>query len=143
MLALARKKFGDLPGVTFLEGDVTALEDTGERYDVIVGTWLLDHLSEPAAFVNGIRRFLETDGHLLLLFYSRPRWFVRFWLSPSGRMLVRAHPLPEREVSSFSGVLTKKTYSAGAVTLVDIGALGGAEEARRVAAADLEEMNSP
>jgi len=143
MLALAKKRFGDLPGVTFCEGDVTALEDTGERYDVIVGTWLLDHLSEPAAFVNSIRRFLATDGHLLLLFYSRPRWFIRFWLAPSGRILVRADPVPEREVSRFSGVVTRKAYAAGAVTLVDIAASGGADEVSPHRVRDLGGMTLP
>ena len=122
MLALARKRFGDMPSITFLEGDVTALEDVGERYDAIVATWLLDHLREPASFVNNVQRLLAPGGHLLLMFYSRPRWFLRFWLSPLGRRLVLADPVPEREVSSFSGVLSKKTYSAGVVTLVDIGA---------------------
>jgi ubiquinone/menaquinone biosynthesis C-methylase UbiE len=126
MLALARKRFGDMPGVTFLEGDVTALEDVGERYDAIVGTWLLDHLSEPASLVNGIQRLLAPDGHLLLVFYSRPRWFLRLWLSPLGRGLVLADPVSEEEVSRFSGVLLKRTYSAGVVTLIDIGPSGGA-----------------
>ena len=121
MLALARKRFGDVPGVTFREGDATALEDSGERYDAIVATWLLDHLSEPVGFVNGIQRSLAPGGHLLLMFYSRPRWFLRLWLSPLGRGLVLADPVPEREVARFSNVLSKKTYSAGVVTLVDIG----------------------
>jgi ubiquinone/menaquinone biosynthesis C-methylase UbiE len=121
MLALARKRFGDPPGVTFRQGDATALEDTGERYDVIVTTYLLDHLSDPAAFVNGVQRFLDTNGHLLLLFYSQPRWFVRFWMSPIGR-IVRAGPVSQREVSQFTNVRTKKSYSAGVVALVDIGA---------------------
>jgi len=120
MLALARKRFGDPPGVTFRQGDATALEDTGERYDVIVAKWLLDHLSEPAAFVNGVQRFLEPNGHLLLLFYSRPRWFLRFWISPLGR-IVRAVPVSEREVSKFANVRAKKTYAADVVTVVDIG----------------------
>ena len=120
MLALARKRFGDPPDVTFRQGDATALEDTGERYDVIVSTYLLDHLSEPAAFVNGVQRFLEPDGHLLLLFYSQPRWFVRFWMSPIGR-IVRATPVSEREVSRFENVRAKKSYGAGVATLVDIG----------------------
>jgi hypothetical protein len=57
-----------------------------------------------------------------LLFYSRPRWFLRFWLSPLGRALVCADPVPEQEVSRFSGVRAKKTYGAGAATLVDIAA---------------------
>jgi ubiquinone/menaquinone biosynthesis C-methylase UbiE len=120
MLALARKRFGDPPDVTFRQGDATALEDTGERYDVIVSTYLLDHLSEPAAFVNGVQRLLEPDGRLFLLFYSRPRWFVRFWMSPIGR-IVRAAPVSEGEVSKFTNVRAKKRYAAGVVTLVDIG----------------------
>ncbi len=120
MLALARKRFGDPPGVTFRQGDATALEDTGERYNVIVATWLLDHLSEPAAFVNGVQRLLAPDGHLLLLFYSRPRWFVRFWVVPIGR-IVRATPVGEREVARFENVRAKKSYAAGVVTVVDIG----------------------
>jgi len=122
MLALARKRFGDTPGVTLREGDATALEDDGERYDVIVATWLLDHLSEPASFVNSIQRFLAPDGHLLLMFYSRPRWFLRVWVSPLGRSLVLADPVSEGQVSRFTGVLLKKTYSGGIVTLVDVGA---------------------
>jgi len=125
MLALARKRFGDPPGalpvgVTFRQGDATALADTGERYDLIVSTYLLDHLSEPAAFVNGVQRFLAPGGSLLVLFYSRPRWFVRFWMSPVGR-IVRAAPVAEREVAKFENVRAKKSYAAGVVTLVDIG----------------------
>ena len=120
MLALARKRFGDPPDVTFRQGDATALEDTGERYDVVVSTYLLDHLSEPAAFVNGVQRFLAPGGRLLVLFYSQPRWFVRFWMSPLGR-IVRATPVSEREVSKFTNVRAKKSYAAGVVTLVDIG----------------------
>ncbi len=120
MLALARKRFGEPPDVTFRRGDATALEDTGERYDVIVAKWLLDHLSEPAAFANGIQRLLEPNGHLLLLFYSQPRCYVRFWMSPIGR-IVRAVPVSQREVSQFANIRTKKSYAAGVVTLVDIG----------------------
>ena len=125
MLALASKRWGDPPGalpagVTFGQGDATALEDTGERYDVIVAKWLLDHLSEPAAFANGVQRFLAPGGHVLLLFYSRPRWFVRFWMSPIG-WIVRATPVSEREVSQFENVRAKKSYAAGVATLVEIG----------------------
>ena len=120
MLALAGKRFGDPPDATFRQGDATALEDAGERYDIIVSTYLLDHLSEPAAFVNGVQRFLAPGGSLLVLFYSRPRWFVRFWMSPIG-WIVRATPVSEREVSRFTNVRAKKSYAAGVVTLVDIG----------------------
>jgi len=124
MLALVQKRFGHLPRVTFAEGDATALGNTGERYDLIVATWLLDHVRESAACVNDIQRFLAADGHLLLLFYSRARWFIASWLSPLGRLLVRADPVPEQEISKFSSVVSKKSYCAGAVTLVDIAPSG-------------------
>ena len=120
MLALARKRWGDPPDVTFRQGDATALEDTGERHDVIVAKWLLDHLSDPAAFANGVQRFLAPSGHVLLLFYSQPRWFVRFWMFPIG-WIVRATAVSEHEVSRFENVRAKKSYAAGVATLVDIG----------------------
>ncbi|MGB6836751.1 MAG: class I SAM-dependent methyltransferase [Dehalococcoidia bacterium] len=124
MLARARKRFRHLPRLTFREGDATALGDTGERYDLIVATWLLDHVRESAACVNDIQRFLAADGHLLLLFYSKARWFIASWLSPLGGLLVRADPVPEQEISKFSSVVSKKSYCAGAVTLVDIAPSG-------------------
>lgn len=133
MLTLARKRFGGLPDVTFSQADATALEDTGERHDVIVSTWLLEHIREPAALVNDVQRLLEADGHLVLLFYSRARWFLRFWLSPLGRITVLADPVPEREVRRFSGVVGKKGYCAGVVTVVDIAAPGGGGEDARPA----------
>jgi ubiquinone/menaquinone biosynthesis C-methylase UbiE len=120
MLALVQKRFGHLPRVTFRDGDATALEDTGECYDLIVATWLLDHVRESAACVNDIQRFLAADGHLLLLFYSKARWFIASWLSPLGRLLVHADPVPEQEISRFSNVVARKSYCGGVATLVDI-----------------------
>ena len=120
MLSMARRNLGHVPGVTFREGDATALDDTGERYDVIIATWLLDHLRHPADFVNSTARLLADGGHLLLLFYSEPNPLLGFWLSPLGRLTVRAYPVPRQEVERFAGVISKKTYSAGLATLVCI-----------------------
>jgi hypothetical protein len=36
MLALAHKGFGEPPGTAFRQGDATALEETGERFDACV-----------------------------------------------------------------------------------------------------------
>lgn len=120
MLSIARGNLGHLPGVTFREADVTELADTAERYDVIIATWLLDHLRKPAAFVNSTARLLADGGHLLLLFYSEPDWVLDFWLSPLGHLTVRADPVRRREVERFADVISKKTYSAGLATLVCI-----------------------
>jgi ubiquinone/menaquinone biosynthesis C-methylase UbiE len=124
MLAIAKKKFGHLPGVTFSQGDVTALKDTGAPYDVVVSTYLLSHLREPAAFVNSVQRFLEPHGRLLLIFYSRPRWFLDWWLTPLGRLILRADPVSVEEARSFSGVVSRKAYFAGAVSLIEIAISG-------------------
>ncbi len=119
MLALAEKKFGDVKNVSFLEVDAMALRDDGDRYDLIVSTWLLDHLDEAAEVVNNARRLLAPGGHLVMLYYGYPRWYVAFWQIPSG-WLLRAAPVSNEEVSRFQGVLTKRRYRAGAVVLVDI-----------------------
>lgn len=120
MLAVAQKKYGYVPNVTFSWGDVTALEDAGWRYDLIVSTYVLSHLRRRAAFVHDAQRFLQPGGHLLLLFYSRPRWWVRFWIGPLGNVLLRADPVRRSEVASFANVRTRRAYFAGAVTLLEI-----------------------
>jgi len=125
MLARARKNFGHVPDATFSSGDVTALEDDGRRYDVIVSTYVLSHLRRPAAFVHDAQKFLQPGGHLLLVFYSRPSWWVSFWLVPLGNVLLRADAVRRSEIASFEHVRTRKAYFAGAVTLVEIAASAG------------------
>jgi len=104
MLAQPRKKYGYVRNVTFSRGDVTALEDAGRRYDLIVSTYVLSHLRRPVAFVNDAQRFLQPGGRLLLLFYSRPRRWLRFWMVPLGKVLLRADAVRHSEVASFANV---------------------------------------
>ncbi len=125
MLALARKRFGYVSNARFIEADATNIPGTGERYGLIVSTWLLDHLDRPAEFVNSAQRFLEPGGHMFVLFYSEPVRFLRFWFVPWGKFLVRAAPVSRRVESEFQGVLTRKRYTAGLATLVDIEAKDG------------------
>jgi len=120
MLAQAQKKYGYVRNVTFSRGDVTALEDAGRRYDLIVSTYVLSHLRRPVAFVNDAQRFLQPGGRLLLLFYSRPRRWLRFWMVPLGKVLLRADAVRHSEVASFANVRTRRTYFAGTVTLLEI-----------------------
>lgn len=129
MLAVARKKYGHVGNVTFSRGDVTALEDAARRYDVIVSTYVLSHLRTPAATVNDVQRFLRPGGHLLLLFYSRPRWWLRLWMTPLGNALFRADAVRHSEVASFANVKTQRTYFAGTVTLLEIAAAAAGAEA--------------
>lgn len=125
MLALARKRFGQVPNARFVEADATDLPDTGERYGLIVSTWLLDHLDRPAEFVNSARRLLQPGGHMLVLFYSEPTPFLRFWFVPLGKFSVRATPVSPRVESQFQGVRRRKRYTAGLSTLVDVSAKDG------------------
>lgn len=52
-------------GYNILEGDAEAFE-LGERFEVIVAGELIEHLSNPGAFLECARRHLKTDGVLVL-----------------------------------------------------------------------------
>lgn len=122
MLALARRRFAHVVNAGFKQADATDLPDAGERYELIVSTWLLDHLDEPARFVNSVQRLLAPGGRLLLLFYSQPKPYVGLWLSPWGRWTVLADPVSRDDVSIFKGVVSTRVYAAGLATLIEIAA---------------------
>jgi SAM-dependent methyltransferase len=120
MLALSRKRFAGVEGVRFVEGDATRLEDTGEHYGLIISSWLLDHIREPAALVNSARLLLEPGGHAVFLFYHEPHRLIRFWSVPWSRWSVLADPVGDDEISRFQGVVSRKSYWLDLSALVEI-----------------------
>lgn len=127
MLALARKRFAGVDRVRFVEGDATRLADTGERYGLVISTWLLDHIKEPAALVNSARPLLAPGGHAVFLFYTEPRRFIGSWYVPWSRWSALAEPVREDQVSRFDGVVSRRSYSLGLSALVEIEAPGLSE----------------
>lgn len=124
MLALCRKRFGHVPNARFLEADATNLPYAGRCYGLIVSTWLLDHVKEPARLVNSVRSLLEPGGHAVFLFYGEPNRFICPWFVPWSRWCVLAEPVREEEIAGFKGVISRRSYSLGLSAMVDIEAPG-------------------
>ncbi len=120
MLKVARRKFRDNPNVEFREKDVTLLNNVEDKYDIIICTWILSHFGSPSDFVNKTQRLLNKDGRLFLIFLTRPRWYMNFWLYPVATYLFSAKPVSNEEVEKFNNVKVRQTYTAGITTCIEI-----------------------
>lgn len=85
MLGRARRKFGQLANVRFqlLDLQVDPLPDG--PFELIVSTWVLEHLEAPAQTVRSAWEILADDGELLLLFEQRFRGWQATVLGPIWR----------------------------------------------------------
>ncbi|HEY4352399.1 MAG TPA: class I SAM-dependent methyltransferase [Paraburkholderia sp.] len=62
----ARQRYGDLPNLTFEQGDCTALAPPDVPYDLIVSFETLEHVAAQEALVAGFARALAADGVLVI-----------------------------------------------------------------------------
>ena len=79
-LAYARPRYGG-PNLHFAHGDCLALEFADGEFDLVMAFEVLEHLTEPAAFLQQARRVLRPSGHLLVStpnrrYYSEERRYV-------------------------------------------------------------------
>ena len=79
-LAYARAHYAG-PNLRFAHGDCLALEFAAGELDFIVAFEVLEHLTEPASFLQQARRVLRPSGHLLVStpnrrYYSEERRYV-------------------------------------------------------------------
>ena len=120
MLAVARSKFPDSPAVEFKEQDITAADYTGEKFDIILCTWILSHLQSPSVLVNKARGWLKPGGKLFLIFFTRPKWYINFWLYPLATYLFSAKPVAGEEVRKFHNVKARHNYTTNITSVVEI-----------------------
>lgn len=120
MLRIARRKFQGYPNVEFREKDITRLGDIGDRFDIIICTWVLSHLRSPSAFVNQAQALMKESSKFFLIFFSGPRWYLRFWIALLARLLLRSRYVKDEEVSKFKNVRKIRRYSGNMVTVVEI-----------------------
>ena len=79
-LAYARGHYAG-PNLRFTHGDCLALEFADGEFDLVVAFEVLEHLTEPASFLQEARRVLRPSGHLLVStpnrhYYSEERGYV-------------------------------------------------------------------
>jgi geranylgeranyl reductase family protein len=83
MLRAARKKVQD-PRVTWEQHDATGLPYPDQAFDIVLSTWMLETLTDPAAAVRECLRVLKDDGFLIYTYSARPEGGLsRIW----GRLL--------------------------------------------------------
>lgn len=68
MLAQARERYAQLPQVHFRQLDLQRDPLPDGPFDLIVSTWVLEHLAEPGAVVRKAWEELRPSGHTVLLF---------------------------------------------------------------------------
>lgn len=120
MLRMARRKFQRYPNVEFKEKNLIRLEDINDKFDILICTWVLSHLPSPSSFVNQAQGLMKEDSKFFLIFFSEPRWYLRFWITPLAWRLLRSRCVGEEEVSKFENVRNIRRYSGNMVTVVEI-----------------------
>ncbi|GAB4032196.1 methyltransferase domain-containing protein [Spirosoma gilvum] len=68
----ARQNVGDLPGISFEQGDVYTFE-TDERFDLVTCARTLQWLAQPEAALVNMQRLVKPGGHLAILDYNHEK----------------------------------------------------------------------
>jgi SAM-dependent methyltransferase len=99
MLDAARRRYGALPGLRFVEapGDATGLQD--DAFDLVTARHTLHHHADPNATLREIARVLRPGGRFVLVDEITPDPRVDAWLDAVSRARdathVRAYTLDE------------------------------------------------
>ncbi|MBI2853092.1 MAG: methyltransferase domain-containing protein [Chloroflexi bacterium] len=124
ILRITNRKFQGYSNVEFREKNITRLEDINDKFDIIICTWVLSHLPSASSFVNRAQGLMKEQGKFFLIFFSEPRWYLRFWIAPL-ELLVWSRYVTDEEVSKFKNIRKIRSYSGRMVTVVEIHDAGG------------------
>lgn len=85
MLEKARAKFGNLEHIRFKQMDLSKEALPEGPVDLIISTWVFEHLTDPASVVDRAWQRLVPGGHMVLLFMVKKGW-VNFCTAPILRL---------------------------------------------------------
>lgn len=132
MLKIAEKKFSNKKNIKFMRRDITKLDDIKEKFDIVICTWVLSHLKHPSDFANYAQKFIsETlprlarprrgkNGKMLIIFFSRPKWYLRFWFSPIAKLVFSAKTISDDEIRLIKNIKSIRKYFGDMVTVMNI-----------------------
>lgn len=117
MLAQARSEWGDRGESLFCRGDACRLPFLDATFDLVLSTWLLSHIAQPSEAVEEALRVLKAGGHLVVLFWSRPRfpWGLPMWFA---ERVFQMRSLRPEEVEGFPGQIVRRQFASEAITLM-------------------------
>lgn len=118
MLAIARKKSRGLKKISLARKDLTEKPDK-DKYDMIISTWVLSHINRPSKVVNNYYQQLKPKGKMLLIFLTKPRWYINLWFYPLARLFTVRY-VSDKEMRKMQGIKNIKKYSLGMTTLLEI-----------------------
>jgi len=116
MLARARTKFGQVANAQFHRLDLMADPLPGGPFDLIISTWVFEHLPEPGRVVEKAWQSTRPGGSMVLLFeIETDAWRDRL-LQPVWRFF-SAHLLPEEEYRCIPGLVSLDYFTSLGPTL--------------------------
>ncbi|EEG77891.1 class I SAM-dependent DNA methyltransferase [Dethiobacter alkaliphilus] len=125
MLEAAKNKFPSDSAIEFLQEDLYDFVNNeiknNRTYDIILCTWVLSHLEHQGQLINEIQKLLNDNGKLFLIFTTKPKWYVSFWMTPLFKWIFSGNYVPETEIKQFNNVLNFQQFSANMVSVVEIG----------------------
>lgn len=98
MLAVAREKFRNARGVTFLLAQAEALPFAMEGFDAVVSCNMLHHVRSADTLLRECARVLRPGGRLVLVDWCRDAWQCRlahYWLRLVKRSYVKMYRTAE------------------------------------------------
>lgn len=115
----AKEKAGWIKNREFLIEDITKY-NPGKKFDLIICTWALSHMDEPAELVKKYFNYLKKSGHMIFIFqgelkkYSLTMKFLQ-WINN----LFQARLVSDAEVEKFpKKIVLDKIYHDGYIHLL-------------------------
>lgn len=118
MLDIARKRYGKIKNLYFKQGDITKKIDN-KKYDVIISTWVISHLTEPSKVINECYSKLNKGGILVFVFFTKPDWYFNIWTYPFVRLFA-AEYVTDKEIKKIKAKKKITRYAANSTTLLEI-----------------------
>lgn len=107
-IELARQRLQGAKNVSFLEGDIAAM-DFGQEFDVVMSVAVVHHTNDPDKTVENLKRHVKPGGKLVLWVYAREgNGFVEYFIEPIRKLLIKH--LSRRLVLGIAWALTVILY---------------------------------
>jgi SAM-dependent methyltransferase len=114
MLQHARKRYGDLPNVEFLQLDLMNDPLPEGPYDTIISTWVFELLPDPVLVAEKAWEVLKTGGRMVLLFEAKTDSILSRVINRLYPFL-SAHLVEEDQYRRFPGSLFSEEHFSGPV----------------------------
>ena len=117
MLARASAKFADQPHVSFVHLNLLTDPLPEGPFDLILSTWVFEHLPDPIPVVVKAFERLRPDGHAVFLFLAD----TGTWYAPLVQRflhLFSARLVSDDVVQQFPGLAARDHFASGSQTMV-------------------------